>query len=73
MLRGSYEDTAAVQWPTRLHACVHASGAHSQHTLWLYRFFSLYFMNFMFHTTLDTVIAYSKRALLCKMCFIFTR
>jgi len=42
--------------PTRLRACVRASGGHSEHTFVTVSLFSLYLMNFMFHTTLDAVI-----------------
>ena len=43
------------QWPTRLSVSVRASGRHFEHTLWLSMCFSVYLMNFMFHTTLDAV------------------
>ena len=31
----SLTDDTVDRWPTRLHACVHANGEHSGHTLWL--------------------------------------
>ena len=34
-LEQSLIDNAVDQWPTRLHACVHANGGHFEHTLWL--------------------------------------
>jgi len=51
-LEQSLINGAVDQWPTRLTACVHAGGGHFEHTLCL---FSLYLMNFIFHTTLDAV------------------
>jgi len=48
----SLTDDAVDQWPTCLHACVRASDEFST-CLVTINLFSLYFMNFMFHTTRD--------------------
>jgi len=53
-LEQSLIDDTVDHWPTRLGACVHANGGQFEHTLTA-NLFSLYLMNFMFHTTLDAV------------------
>jgi len=45
-------DDVVDQWPTRLRACVQANGGHFEHT---FNLFSLYLIDFMFHTTVDAV------------------
>jgi len=53
-LEQSLIDDTVDQWPTRLSACVCGNGGQFEHTLTA-NLFSLYLMNFMFHTTLDAV------------------
>jgi len=49
-------DDTVDQWLRRLRACVRANSGHFEQTYLVNAgLFSLYLMNFMFHTTLDTV------------------
>ena len=53
-LEQSLIDDAVDQWQTPLHACVRVRGGHFEYTLRLpIIIFSLYLMNFMFHTVVD--------------------
>jgi len=52
-LEQSLIDDAVDQWPTCVRACVPAKGKDFEHCDC--QFFSLYLINFMFHTTLDAV------------------
>ena len=54
MFSKSLIDDAVDQWPTCLHVRVCASAGHFEHLVTV-NLFSLYLINFVFHTTLDAV------------------
>jgi len=55
-LEQSLIDDVVDQWPTRMRACVRASGGHFEYILIVtVNLFYLYLINFMFYTTLDAL------------------